>query len=77
VLQEILSLTESQEEDAFNEEVKKRRTRLGAAGPEQIKKDVFLEISSKSQVSLHLFSFPSEILNYGATHRFLHFTMRS
>jgi len=52
-LQEILSLTESQEEAAFSEEVKKRRTRLGAAGPEQIKKEVFLDISSKSQVSLH------------------------
>jgi superkiller protein 3 len=53
VLQEVLSLIESQEEDTLKREVERRRTRLGAAGLEQIKKEVYLEISAKSQVSLH------------------------
>ena len=50
VLEEITSLTEALEEDTFKREVEKRRMRLGAPSPEQIKKELFIEIFSKSQV---------------------------
>jgi len=53
VLQKVLSLTESQEEDNSKREIERRRTRLGAAGLEQIKKEVYLEVSAKSQVGPH------------------------
>lgn len=50
ILEEVLSLSESLEEDTFKREVEKRRMRLGAPSPEQLRRDVFLEISDKSKV---------------------------
>lgn len=52
VLQEITELTEAQEDETFKKEFERRRTRLGAAGPEQIKREVSLEICNKSRVSV-------------------------
>ena len=50
ILEEVISLSESLEEDTFKREVEKRRMRLGAPSPEQLRRDVFLEISDKSKV---------------------------
>ncbi|KAF9529299.1 superkiller protein 3 [Crepidotus variabilis] len=50
VLQEIVELVEAQEDEIFKKEAERRRTRLGAAGPEQIKREVFLEIASVSKL---------------------------
>ncbi|CAA7259262.1 unnamed protein product [Cyclocybe aegerita] len=63
VLEEIVSLTERLEEDTFKREVERRRTRLGASSPEQIRKEVFREISSKSQLP----SLYNAILNHPNT----------
>lgn len=54
VLEEVVSLTEALEDDTFKREVDKRRMRLGAPSPEQLRKEVFLEISEKSQVGFCL-----------------------
>ena len=43
-------MTETMEEDTLKREVEKRRTRLGASSPEQLRKEVLLEISKTSQV---------------------------
>ena len=50
VLEEMISLTETLEEDAYKREVDKRRMRLGASSPDQLKKEVFRDISESSQV---------------------------
>ena len=50
VLKEIISLTETLQEDAYKREVDKRRMRLGASSPDQLKKEVFRDISDSSQV---------------------------
>lgn len=50
MLEEIVSLIEKEEDEGLKKEVDKRRMRLGAAGPEQLKKDVGREIWGKSQV---------------------------
>ncbi|KAJ3501664.1 hypothetical protein NLJ89_g9238 [Agrocybe chaxingu] len=63
VLEEIVSLTERLEEDTFKREVERRRTRLGASSPEQIRKEVFREISGKSQLP----SLYNAILNHPKT----------
>lgn len=52
ILQEVVSLTESLEDDFFKKEVEKRRMRLGAPSPEVIRKEVFLETFKKSKVGL-------------------------
>ncbi|KAJ7647495.1 superkiller protein 3 [Roridomyces roridus] len=44
VLEEIMAIVETAEEEAFTKEVAKRRTRLGAASPEQLRKEVGIEI---------------------------------
>jgi superkiller protein 3 len=56
VLDEIISLTETLEEDTYKREVEKRRMRLGASSPEQLKKEVFRDISNSSQVQSIPFS---------------------
>ncbi|KAF8972954.1 hypothetical protein BDZ97DRAFT_1900816 [Flammula alnicola] len=50
VLEEVVSLTEALEEDTFKKEVERRRMRLGAPSPEQLRKEVFMEIYNKSQL---------------------------
>ncbi|KAF8160990.1 TPR-like protein [Crassisporium funariophilum] len=50
ILEEIVDLTESSEEDTYNREVEKRRMRLGAASPEQLRKDVLREICKESKL---------------------------
>jgi superkiller protein 3 len=50
VLHEILKLTQAQEEERFEKEVEKRRMRIGAAGPEAVRKEVGLEMFSTSEV---------------------------
>jgi superkiller protein 3 len=50
VLEEMISITETVEEDAYKREVDKRRMRLGASSPDQLKKEVFRDISDSSQV---------------------------
>ena len=50
VLLEILKLTQAQEEERFEKEVEKRRMRIGAAGPEAVRKEVGLEMFSTSEV---------------------------
>ena len=56
ILNEVIFLTETLEEDAYKREVEKRRMRLGASGPDQLKKEVFTDISNSSQVKSILFS---------------------
>jgi hypothetical protein len=58
VLEEIVLLTETEEAARFEMEFKKRRMRLDASGPEQIKKAVGREIWATSQVSIHVPSYP-------------------
>lgn len=50
VLEEIVGIVEKDEEDAYTKEVAKRRTRLGAASPEQLRKEVGIEVWGPSQV---------------------------
>ncbi|KLO19533.1 TPR-like protein [Schizopora paradoxa] len=50
VVEEIVGLTEKIEKDTFNKEFDKRRTRLNAGTPAQIKKILGLEIWSKSKL---------------------------
>ncbi|EKM54043.1 uncharacterized protein PHACADRAFT_145635 [Phanerochaete carnosa HHB-10118-sp] len=50
IFEEIVGILEKNEESAFDKEVQKRRTRLGAAGPEQIKRDVGQEIWGASKL---------------------------
>ncbi|KAF9562772.1 TPR-like protein [Agrocybe pediades] len=50
ILYEIATTTDSIEEETFKREVERRRTRLGAPSPEQLRKEVFLEISNKSKL---------------------------
>jgi superkiller protein 3 len=54
VLDEIIGIVEKDEEDAYSKEVAKRRTRLGAASPEQLRKEVGVEIWGPSQVRVRL-----------------------
>ncbi|KAJ7782973.1 TPR-like protein [Mycena metata] len=50
VLEEIVGIVEKDEEDAYTKEVAKRRTRLGAASPEQLRKEVGIEVWGPSQL---------------------------
>jgi superkiller protein 3 len=49
-LEEIVSLTEADEEEKIDKEVERRRMRLGASRPEKIKVEVGLEVWSSSAV---------------------------
>lgn len=50
ILDEIIFLTEILEADTSSRELEKRRMRLGALGPDQLRKEVFRDISDSSQV---------------------------
>ncbi|KAF9456626.1 TPR-like protein [Collybia nuda] len=62
-LEEIVGLLETHEEETLKKEVEKRRTRLGAPGPEQLKKEIGVDIWSVSQLP----SLYEEILNHPKT----------
>ena len=51
IIEEIVSIIEKEEQLTVKNEVERRRTRLGAAGPEQIRKDVGREVWGSSKVS--------------------------
>ncbi|KAF9484467.1 TPR-like protein [Pholiota conissans] len=63
VLEEVVALTEALEADTFKREVERQRMRLGAGTPEQLRKEVFLEIFDKSQ----LITLYESILNHPNT----------
>lgn len=63
ILEEVISLTEAEEEGVFKREIEKRRTRLGASSPEQLRKEVFKEISTESKLPI----FYHEVLNHPNT----------
>ncbi|KAJ7675089.1 superkiller protein 3 SKI3 [Mycena rosella] len=50
VLEEIIAIVEHDEDDTYAKEVAKRRTRLGAASPEQLRKEVGVEIWGPSRL---------------------------
>lgn len=50
VIEEITALTEKEESEVLEKEVNKRRQRLGSAGPEELRKQVGLEIWGSSEV---------------------------
>ncbi len=50
ILEEIVDLIERQESSYVQKEVERRRTRLGASGPEQLRKEVGREIWAQSRV---------------------------
>ncbi|KAI0700930.1 TPR-like protein [Cytidiella melzeri] len=50
IIEEIVSIIEKHEHDVFTNEVAKRRTRLGAAGPEAVKREVGREVWSSSRL---------------------------
>ena len=50
-IEEIIAIFEAHEGATFEREVDNRRKRLGAPGPEQVKKEVTREIWGKSRVS--------------------------
>ena len=53
VLSEVIYLSETLEEGAYKREVEKRRMRLGASNPDQLRREVFRDISNSSQVQSH------------------------
>ncbi|KAI0915649.1 hypothetical protein AcW1_003803 [Taiwanofungus camphoratus] len=63
VLEEIVSLHEQEEEEMIRKEIAKRRTRLGAAGPEELQKEVNREILGSSRLP----NLYSEIMNHPNT----------
>ncbi|KAG2113725.1 superkiller protein 3 [Suillus discolor] len=63
VYEELVSLTEREEEMFFKSEFDKRRTRLGAPKPEQLKKDIGIEIWHSSKLP----ALYNDILNHPST----------
>ncbi|KAG6334505.1 hypothetical protein ID866_4588 [Astraeus odoratus] len=63
VIQEIISLTEQGEETFIRVEYDKRRTRLGAPPPDQLKKEIGLEVWKTSKLP----SLYQEVLNHPQT----------
>ncbi|KAJ7755694.1 superkiller protein 3 [Mycena maculata] len=63
VLEEIVHICEATEDDAYTKEVTKRRTRLGAASPEQLRKEVGVEIWGPSRLP----KFYDDVLNHPST----------
>ncbi|EGN99549.1 hypothetical protein SERLA73DRAFT_159810 [Serpula lacrymans var. lacrymans S7.3] len=68
-LQEIITLTEKQEETTIKSEFDKRRTRLGAPPPDQLKKEVEREVwgVSKARIICLLLTLYNEVLNHPNT----------
>ena len=52
MLDEIVRLHEAEETETIKREFEKRRLRLGASGPEQLKKEVGREVWGASPVSI-------------------------
>jgi superkiller protein 3 len=50
VIEEIVLILENHENNVFTKEVEKRRQRLGAAGPEAVKREVGREVWGSSKV---------------------------
>jgi superkiller protein 3 len=50
ILEEIVALVEKDDDETINREVQKRRTRLGASGPEKLRKEVSREVLGPSKV---------------------------
>ncbi|KAJ6607768.1 superkiller protein 3 SKI3 [Mycena sp. CBHHK59/15] len=50
IIEEIISIIERDEEEMYNKEFAKRRTRLGATSPEQLRKEVGVEIWGVSRL---------------------------
>ena len=50
IIEEIISLTERGEEVVIKNEFDKRRTRLGGPSPEQLKRDIGVEMWGTSRV---------------------------
>ncbi|KAJ7072456.1 TPR-like protein [Mycena amicta] len=63
ILEEIISILEREETAVYDKEVAKRRTRLGAASPEVLRKEVGVEVWSLSQLP----KFYSDVLNHPNT----------
>lgn len=63
VLEEMISVTEALEESTYKREVEKRRMRLGASSPDQLRKEVFKDISDSSQVQFIQFSMATTMTN--------------
>jgi len=63
ILEEIIAILEKDEDEALKREVDKRRMRLGAAGPEQLKKEVGREIWSTSRLP----ALYEQVLNHPST----------
>jgi superkiller protein 3 len=51
ILEEVITLIEKEEESVIKKEIEKRRFRINAAGPEQLKKEVGREVWSISRAS--------------------------
>ncbi|KAJ7115490.1 hypothetical protein C8R43DRAFT_902679, partial [Mycena crocata] len=67
ILEEIVGIIEHDEDDAYTKEVARRRTRLGAASPEQLRKEVGVEIWGPSQAPLQLPKYYDDVLNHPNT----------
>jgi superkiller protein 3 len=52
ILLEIMALVEKDEDETFKRELDKRRLRLNALGPEELKKEVEREVWGTSKVSI-------------------------
>ncbi|KAI0027005.1 TPR-like protein [Vararia minispora EC-137] len=63
VLEEITAITEKSEEDTVRREVDNRRKRLNAAGPEEVKREVWREVYSESKLP----TLYNDILNHPNT----------
>lgn len=50
ILEEIITLTEKDEDETIKKEVDKRRMRLGALAPEELRKEVSTEVLGSSKV---------------------------
>jgi superkiller protein 3 len=50
VLEEIIALTEEDEDEAVKKEIDKRRLRIGGPGPEEVRKEVGREVWGISKV---------------------------
>jgi superkiller protein 3 len=50
ILEEIITLTEKDEDETIKKEVDKRRMRLGASAPEELKKEINIEVLGSSKV---------------------------
>ena len=74
VIEEIVSLAEKDEEEMIKKEVDKRRMRLGASGPEQLRREVGREVRGVSKVGYYLLNGLDRVVD--CIHSSPTFTMR-